>query len=95
MLRYLCCLLLALLTTPSYSPNPPSAAVCVIKHQERVLLVQDRVSSRYSLTGGYIDQGETPAQAALRELFEETGLRGRIVAPSAAGSRPSCLSARV
>ncbi len=58
----------------------PSAAVCVVKHQQQLLLVQDRVSSRYSLTGGYIDAGETPQQAALRELYEETGLRGRVIA---------------
>ncbi|MFM4719682.1 bifunctional NUDIX hydrolase/phosphatase PAP2 family protein [Aeromonas bivalvium] len=82
MIRYVCCLLLALLTAPPVlAQSAPSGAVCVVKHQDKVLLVQDRVSSRYSLTGGYIDQGETPAQAALRELFEETGLRGRIVAP--------------
>lgn len=57
---------------------PPSAAACVVRHQQALLLVQDRISSRYSLSGGYIDAGETPAQAALRELFEETGLRGRV-----------------
>lgn len=82
MLRYLCCLLLALFAAvPTLAQSTPTSAVCVIKHQERVLLVQDRVSLRYGLTGGYIDQGETPPQAALRELFEETGLRGRVVAP--------------
>ncbi|MGS3186044.1 phosphatase PAP2 family protein [Aeromonas taiwanensis] len=57
---------------------PPSAAACVVRHQQSLLLVQDSLSSRYSLSGGYIDAGETPAQAALRELFEETGLRGRV-----------------
>ncbi|WP_338889951.1 bifunctional NUDIX hydrolase/phosphatase PAP2 family protein [Aeromonas rivipollensis] len=57
---------------------PPGAAACVIRHQQELLLVQDRISDRYSLSGGYIDGGETPAQAALRELFEETGLHGRI-----------------
>lgn len=58
--------------------SPPYAAACVIRHQQALLLVQDRISDRYSLSGGYIDAGETPAQAALRELFEETGLHGRI-----------------
>ncbi|MGX5836717.1 bifunctional NUDIX hydrolase/phosphatase PAP2 family protein [Aeromonas piscicola] len=72
-------LLCALLLTLPVSAAP-TAAVCVVKHQQQLLLVQDRVSSRYSLTGGYIDAGETPRQAALRELFEETGLRGRIIA---------------
>ena len=56
----------------------PSAAACVIRHQQQLLLVQDRISGRYSLSGGYIDAGESAEQAALRELFEETGLRGRI-----------------
>ncbi len=72
-------LLCALLLTLPVSATP-TAAVCVIKHQQQLLLVQDRISSRYSLTGGYIDAGETPRQAALRELFEETGLRGQIIA---------------
>ena len=60
--------------------SPPSAGACVIRHQQQLLLVQDRISSRYSLSGGYIDAGETPAQAVLRELYEETGLRGRVTA---------------
>lgn len=73
-----CCLLLLLLFPLFGAQAAPSAAACVIKHQQALLLVQDRISDRYSLSGGYIDAGETPAQAALRELFEETGLRGRI-----------------
>lgn len=82
MLRYACCLLLTLLlAAPLWADqSKPRGAVCVIKQQDRVLLVQDRVSSRYGLTGGYIDAGETPVQTALRELFEETGLEGRIIA---------------
>jgi 8-oxo-dGTP pyrophosphatase MutT (NUDIX family) len=69
-----CCLLLLLLFPLFGAQAAPSAAACVIKHQQALLLVQDRISDRYSLSGGYIDAGETPAQAALRELFEETGL---------------------
>ncbi|MGL6052520.1 MAG: NUDIX hydrolase, partial [Aeromonas salmonicida] len=57
----------------------PAAAACTIRHQDQLLLVQDRISSRYSLSGGYIDSGESPQQAALRELYEETGLRGEVV----------------
>lgn len=79
MSRY-CFLLLCLLLAGLPALAAPSAAVCVVKHQQQLLLVQDRVSSRYSLTGGYIDAGETPQQAALRELYEETGLRGRVIA---------------
>ena len=73
-----CCLLFLLLIPLLGAQAAPSAAACVIKHRQALLLVQDRISDRYSLSGGYIDAGETPAEAALRELFEETGLRGRI-----------------
>ncbi|WP_310596859.1 bifunctional NUDIX hydrolase/phosphatase PAP2 family protein [Aeromonas aquatica] len=73
-------LLLSPLLAVQAAQTAPSAAACVIRHQQQLLLVQDRISGRYSLSGGYIDAGETPEQAALRELFEETGLHGRITA---------------
>ncbi|HHP5405645.1 TPA: bifunctional NUDIX hydrolase/phosphatase PAP2 family protein [Aeromonas veronii] len=82
MSRTLFLLLLALFASlPALSAEPaaPSAAACAIRHQDQLLLVQDRISSRYSLSGGYIDGGESPQQAALRELYEETGLRGEVV----------------
>ncbi len=93
MSRY-CFLLFCLLLPGLPALATPSAAVCVVKHQQQLLLVQDRVSSRYSLTGGYIDAGETPQQAALRELYEETGLRGRVIAELGHGSAPCCSPAR-
>ncbi len=82
MSRTLFLLLLALFAAlPALSAEPagPTAAACAIRHQDQLLLVQDRISSRYSLSGGYIDGDEHPEQAALRELFEETGLRGEVV----------------
>lgn len=82
MSRTLFLLLLALFATlPALSAEPaaPSAAACAIRHQDQLLLVQDRISSRYSLSGGYIDGDERPEQAALRELYEETGLQGEVV----------------
>lgn len=82
MSRTLFLLLLALFAAlPALSAEPaaPSAAACAIRHQDQLLLVQDRISSRYSLSGGYIDGGESPEQAVLRELYEETGLRGEVV----------------
>lgn len=82
MSRTLFLLLLALFAAlPALSAEPaaPTAAACAIRHQDQLLLVQDRISSRYSLSGGYIDGGESPQQAALRELYEETGLRGEVV----------------
>ncbi|WP_323896161.1 bifunctional NUDIX hydrolase/phosphatase PAP2 family protein [Aeromonas veronii] len=82
MLRTLFLLLLALFAAlPALSAEPagPTAAACAIRHQDQLLLVQDRISSRYSLSGGYIDGDERPEHAALRELYEETGLRGEVV----------------
>ncbi|MGL5661108.1 MAG: phosphatase PAP2 family protein [Aeromonas sp.] len=87
MLNVLCLLLIFFgFSSPARSaPQPleassiPTAAACAVRYHDKLLLVQDRISSRYSLSGGYIDGDETPAQAALRELYEETGLRGEVV----------------
>ncbi len=47
----------------------------------RILLVKRSVEPKkgnWCLPGGFIETGESPEKAGLRELFEETGLRGRI-----------------
>ena len=49
------------------------AAVVVRDGQGRVLVVRKRGTSRYMLPGGKIELGETPAEAAVRELREEVG----------------------
>ncbi|WP_174991990.1 NUDIX hydrolase [Burkholderia arboris] len=48
-------------------------ATIVCFRGERVLLVA-RAASRWALPGGTIKAGETPLDAACRELWEETGL---------------------
>ena len=35
----------------------------------------------WSLPKGHVEEGETLAQTAEREVAEETGIRGRVVAP--------------
>jgi ADP-ribose pyrophosphatase YjhB (NUDIX family) len=56
-------------------------AVCI--DEDRVLLVRlsDLTSAPtlWTLPGGGLDHGEDPADGALRELEEETGLAGRVV----------------
>ncbi|UGY91535.1 NUDIX hydrolase [Streptomyces gobiensis] len=59
----------------------PSAYVLVaLWHQERLLLVHVRHRDCWELPGGGIDPGETPREAAVRELYEESEQR---VAPDA------------
>ena len=50
------------------------ATVVAIGRDNRVLLVMDKGSSRFSLPGGGVHRGEPSIAAAARELYEETGL---------------------
>lgn len=50
-------------------------------HGDKVLVIKDCVGfykGRWSLPGGYLDYGESPAQCAARELEEETGVVGEV-----------------
>ena len=40
-----------------------------------------RGTMKWSLPKGHIEPGETPEQAAEREIREETGIEGRVLAP--------------
>lgn len=51
------------------------ARILIIDQDERILLVQHWArGDTWSLPGGGIDKGETPIQAARRELHEELGV---------------------
>jgi 8-oxo-dGTP pyrophosphatase MutT (NUDIX family) len=52
----------------------PSVAVMVRDDTGRLLLVRNRDDGRWQTVGGGMDPGEEPADAAVREAFEETGL---------------------
>lgn len=61
--------------------DPKVAVIAVVIRDERVLLVQRSVApgiGKWACPAGFVDYDEAPAEAALRELKEETGLDGQI-----------------
>ena len=54
-------------------PDFVVSAVVIRDVDGRVLVVRKRGTSRYMLPGGKIESGESPEQAAVRELHEEVG----------------------
>ncbi|MGI8827306.1 MAG: NUDIX hydrolase [Chloroflexota bacterium] len=46
---------------------------------DKILLVKERDDGCWSLPGGWADVYDTPSEAAVREVFEETGYRTRAV----------------
>ncbi len=63
-----------------------SAGGILLDERGRIALVRQRDRKgrwRWTLPKGRIDPGETVEEAALREVHEESGMRGRIVGPIA------------
>ena len=56
----------------------PGVTGIVRDEGDRVLLTRRRDNGRWSVPAGMIEPGEQPADAVLREVFEETGVRARI-----------------
>ncbi|MFD2176836.1 phosphatase PAP2 family protein [Veronia pacifica] len=77
--------LILALCSQAHAAIPDSSlkgAACFISDtKSRVLVVMDYLNRKYSIPGGYIDRGETPAEAAAREAFEETGLKVAVGKP--------------
>lgn len=58
------------------------AAVCIIRRDDdRYLCVWNKRYGGWSFPGGKVEEGETPIQAAARELMEETGSSINNMAP--------------
>jgi ADP-ribose pyrophosphatase YjhB (NUDIX family) len=53
-----------------------------VLQDNRILLVNHRKHRVWIYPGGHVNPNETPDEACLREIFEETGVRCRIVSPS-------------
>lgn len=57
-----------------------TASGIVLSSDDHVLLVEHRKLGWWLYPGGHIDPGEDPAQAVIREVTEETGIRCQIIA---------------
>jgi 8-oxo-dGTP diphosphatase len=78
--------------------DPKVAAVVFIEQDSRVLLVRRVMNperGKWALPAGYIDDGEDPREAAIREVREETGLDIEITRLIDVQSGPSALGASI
>jgi len=64
--------------------NPKLVVGCVPEWDGRILLCRRAIEPRYgywTLPAGFMENGETPAQGAIRETHEESGARVDLGAP--------------
>jgi len=61
--------------------NPVPVVAAILDHDGQVLLARNKdwPEKMFGLVTGFLERGESPADAVLREVAEETGLAGRIV----------------
>ena len=48
-----------------------------VVHENRILLIQERMDGKWAMPGGWADLGNAPASVAEREVWEESGYRVR------------------
>lgn len=61
--------------------NPVPVVAAIVEHEGQVLLARNRAwpEKMLGLVTGFLERGEDPAEAVLREVAEETGLAGEVV----------------
>jgi 8-oxo-dGTP diphosphatase len=67
-----------------YPERPIVGVLAVVMRGERVLVVRRAnppMPGRWGFPGGVLELGETVAQGAMRELFEETGVTAEAAGP--------------
>lgn len=52
-----------------------NGAAAVIIAENKILMVKDKESMAWSIPSGGIEEGESPEQACIREVWEETGYK--------------------
>jgi ADP-ribose pyrophosphatase YjhB (NUDIX family) len=61
--------------------NPVPAIISIGERNGKILLIKrgmEPMKGLWTLPGGFMEAAETPEAGCLRELFEETGMRGTI-----------------
>lgn len=64
--------------------NPKVVVGCVPVWEEKILLCKRAIEpglGKWTLPAGYLENGETAEEGAIRETFEETGARVEIIQP--------------
>ncbi|EGD81729.1 nudix-type domain-containing protein 6 [Salpingoeca rosetta] len=64
---------------PPYNTHQVAVAGLIINERKEVLAIKEKIQrvAGYKLPGGRADPGENFGEAAVREVFEETGIRSR------------------
>lgn len=60
-------------------PTPKVDVRGVVFRGRRILLVREVADGRWTLPGGWADVGETPSEAVVREVREESGFQTRAI----------------
>lgn len=55
------------------------ASAFVINSERKILLVKHHNFDKWLQPGGHMEEGETPEETAIREVFEETGIRIHLI----------------
>ena len=56
----------------------PGATLCFVKKGNKILMINRNkppVMGMWNAVGGHIEKGETPEQCAVREIYEESGIK--------------------
>lgn len=66
---------------PAYSTDRYKYVIMLARENGKFLWCRQKGKSTWEIPGGHVEPGETPEQAARRELFEETGAVGYTLRP--------------
>lgn len=66
---------------PGYATHYTGVGGVLVDSENRILVIQERYHTKkhYKLPGGALDPGEHISQAAVREVYEETGIKSEFV----------------